>query len=148
MRDERLYVKQVSYWTAENTELLKSLMREPGIEYIEVVKRYHELKPNETTDMAILGKIRQLSIRNGQINDGVFSPDMTLADVEKVFGIKCFALRRYINLNKVPFKLDEKGYTIDITVADLLKDCQKSNRQIDWELFQTELKEIEPCLSY
>lgn len=147
---EEQWKKRVSYWTPERTTLLESIPKDyPELTEIQVVQVYQKLTHDEATEDAVHWKLKTLKIRNNPIPDALFSNHMTTGEVERVYGIKLEALRRYIKEKRFPAqKIGDGNYLIDITVADLLKDCQKSNRQIDWELFQTELKEIEPCLSY
>lgn len=140
--------KYDSFWNEKRTYLLTQIIKDyPELNNRQVAIVFLKVADSQTTENAVKHKVRSLRVCHEPIPDALFSDFMTTKEIEMVYGIKQQSLRSYIRDKKVPAIPDvNDNYLIDITVADLLNDCRLPSRQIDWELFQTELKEMQSCL--
>ena len=132
-------------WTDEEMSALKAAVEKHGaIHRTAIIRDMMELFPHRRAN-TLSAKLRHYTFRNVTIPDGEFTQHISVQECAKLYGFCRDALNRWCLQGKVPARLENRMWHIDICVADALNDSMHQGpvrRNPNWTKFKAAIEEM------
>lgn len=139
-------MERCTKWTNEEEEALRRLIAEHGITKRSLIARslIATTSPNRK-ESGIIGKIRQIQLKEIPIENAYYEPTFNLDDIHKIYGIHTTRLRQFIKEGRLPARKIGAEYEVDICVVDALNDSLEwtgIGNKVNWAYFDDQIGDL------